>query len=171
MMQSLFMFSMTPRPRGFSLIEVLVALLVLSIGLLGLAGLQTLGLKFNTQSYQRTQAVLNSYDIIDRIRANPGGVAADVYDNIGLGQTPDIPATPDCSANPGCTATDMADYNIDQWLASLSNLLTQGDGVVCNGTLDVTTLACDDDDGPSFQVGIRWTENDIPVQLIVEARP
>ncbi len=59
------------RQYGFSLLEVLIALLVLSIGLLGLAGLQTLGLKFNMQSYQRTQAALLAYDIVDRMRANP----------------------------------------------------------------------------------------------------
>ena len=44
--------------KGFSLLEVMVALLVLSIGLLGLAGLQTFSLKFNHQSYERTQATL-----------------------------------------------------------------------------------------------------------------
>src|SRR5690606_3260878 len=59
------------RPQhGFSLIEVLVALLVLSVGLLGLAMLQIEGLKHNTDAYYRTQATVLAYDIIDRMRAN-----------------------------------------------------------------------------------------------------
>lgn len=62
------------RPRresGFSLIEVLVAMLILAIGLLGLAALQAQGLRFNHDAYVRTQATHLAYDIIDRMRANP----------------------------------------------------------------------------------------------------
>ena len=62
--------------KGFSLVEILVALLILSIGLLGLAALQTTSLKFNTDSYMRTQATYFVYDIIDRMRANSDSVVA-----------------------------------------------------------------------------------------------
>ena len=67
------------RQHGFSLLEVLIALLVLAIGLLGLATLQTVGLKFNQESYLRSQAVLIAYDIIDRIRSNPVAKSAETY--------------------------------------------------------------------------------------------
>ncbi len=170
MMQNLSTSSVTlrPRQRGFSLIEVMVALFVLSIGLLGLAGLQTLGLKFNVQSYQRTQAVLNAYDIIDRMRANPVGVAAKQYDKILLTETPDVP-NPNCSVT-DCNGTEMAAYDIDQWLASLGNLLTQGDGVVCKGTLTADLSDCTAVAGNTFQVGLQWRENDLPFRIIVEAQ-
>lgn len=151
------------RQRGFSLLEVLVALLVLSIGLLGLAALQTMGLKFNTQSYQRTQAVLNAYDIIDRIRANPAGMATGGYDNIGL--TAAAPTPPTCP----CTPAQMATYDVAQWKASLTQLLTQGKGAVCRGTLD-TSWTCTVTGGTNFQVGIEWTENDLPMRMVVEAQ-
>jgi type IV pilus assembly protein PilV len=58
------------RSRGFSLMEVLVALLVLAIGLLGLAALQAQGLRYNHDAYVRSQATSLAYDIIDRMRAN-----------------------------------------------------------------------------------------------------
>ncbi len=171
-MQKRFRFSFTSNcgQRGFSLIEVLVALLVLAIGLLGLAGLQTLGLKFNTQSYQRTQAVLNAYDIVDRIRANTSGIAAAVYDDIDIAAPPSAPPV-DCAAF-SCTNLDMAAYDVSQWKTSLAELLTQGKGAVCRGVLtaDFTGCAVDPAGETSFQVGVQWFENDIPMRLAVEAQ-
>ncbi|MFQ5760266.1 MAG: type IV pilus modification protein PilV [Acidiferrobacterales bacterium] len=163
-------FSASRKHHGFSLIEVLVALLVLSIGLLGLAGLQTLGLKFNTQSYQRTQAVLNAYDIVDRIRANAGGITAAVYDDIGINAAPPG-SPPDCGAI-DCDSTQMADYDVAQWKNSLTELLTQGRGAVCRGVLtaDFTGCAVGPAGDTSFQVGVQWFENDIPMRLAVEAQ-
>ena len=55
---------------GFSLIEVLVALVVLSVGLLGLAALQQNAVRFNHDAYLRSQATVLAYDIADRIRGN-----------------------------------------------------------------------------------------------------
>lgn len=58
------------RHVGFTLIEVLVAVLVLSIGLLGLASLQASGIRSNESAYVRSQAQLVSFEIMDRIRAD-----------------------------------------------------------------------------------------------------
>lgn len=55
---------------GFSLVEVLVAMLVLAIGLLGLAALQTQGVRFNHDAYVRTNATTLAYDIVDKMRLN-----------------------------------------------------------------------------------------------------
>lgn len=63
------------RQGGFSLIEVLVALLVLAIGLLGLAALQTQGVRFNHDAYVRTNATALAYDILDKMRLNRGNAA------------------------------------------------------------------------------------------------
>lgn len=57
------------KQTGFTLIEILVTVIVLSIGLLGLAGLQATSFKFNSTAYQRSQATSLAYDIADRIRA------------------------------------------------------------------------------------------------------
>ncbi len=56
---------------GFSLVEVLVAVFVLSVGMLGLAALQVAGLRSNESAQQRTDVTLAAYDVIDRLRADP----------------------------------------------------------------------------------------------------
>jgi type IV pilus assembly protein PilV len=69
---------------GFTLLEVLIAVLVLSVGLLGLAGLQATGIKANHSAYMRSQAVAYGYDIIDRMRANRLSALSGGY-NIAIG--------------------------------------------------------------------------------------
>lgn len=70
--------------NGFTLIEVLVALLVMSVGLLGLAALQATSLKTNHGAYNRGQAIFLAYDMMDRMRANQINALAEAYDrNIG----------------------------------------------------------------------------------------
>ena len=141
--------------HGFSLLEVLVALLVLSVGLLGLAALQTVGLKFNTQSYQRTQAVLQAYDMIDRIRANPVAKANGDYDTVTPpGYIP--PSFTDCTVSPGCSPTQLAEYDVAMWNAANASFIAEGKGEIStNGTVRKIT--------------IRWKENDLPKTFIVEA--
>jgi len=102
--------------RGFSLLEVLVALVVLAVGLLGLAMLQNLGLRLGHQSYERTQATVLIYEIVDRMRANPAGVRAGDY-LITLTDAP--PSASDCFAS-ACTATQIATFDLSQWLSNIS---------------------------------------------------
>lgn len=152
--------------HGFSLMEVLVALLVLSIGLLGLAALQTTGLKFNHQSYERTQATLQAYDIFDRIRANKNNnsVINTTYDSVALNAQP---GTTDC-ASVTCTDIQMAQYDIRQWNISNNNLLAEGKGAVCRGTFDAS-LNCTTG-GTVYRVAIRWKENDMDMLMEVESQ-
>lgn len=136
--------------KGFSLLEVLVALVVLSIGLLGLAGLQTFAFNFNHQSYERTQATLFLYDIIDRMRANRDNPSlyATLY------ATAPLPAGsyPNCAVNSCANASDLAAFDINQWKTALSaqKALRNGEGQI---TVNGTTVT----------VQIRWQENDINV--------
>lgn len=95
--------------RGFTLLEVLVALVVLSIGLLGLSGLQTSSLRNNHSAFLRSQATLLSTDIVDRMRANRAAAAAGDYD-IGYAASP---TSTTCVA--GCSALDVAKVDVRQW--------------------------------------------------------
>jgi len=56
--------------RGFSLLEVLIALLIMAVGLLGFALMQTMGIRFVESSNYRTQAINLAYDMLDQMRAN-----------------------------------------------------------------------------------------------------
>lgn len=105
--------------RGFTLVEVLVAVLVLSIGLLGLAGLQANGLKNNNGAYLRSQANLLAYGIIDRMRANRAAALS-----TGNPYQIDYVAPPssvtDCEASGAtCTAAEMAAFDLAQWKCQL----------------------------------------------------
>lgn len=97
------------RPQaGFSMIEVLVTLVILLFGLLGLAGLQSRAQVAETESYQRTQALILLRDMADRINANRALASSYVtVTPLGTGATPD------------CTATDTLTTDLCQWDTSL----------------------------------------------------
>ena len=97
------------RQRGFTLIEVLVAVIVLAIGLLGMAGLQATALRYTSTAYQRSQATNLTYDILDRMRANVIVARAGAY-NIAMGAT-------------APTGTTLAATDLREWLQALANTL------------------------------------------------
>lgn len=101
--------------RGFTLLEVLVAIVVMSIGLLGLAGLMASSLKNSHSAYQRTQATWLAYDALDRMRANRQVALAGGYD-LALG------------AAPGGSA--LAAIDLGEWDTALANTLPAGDGSI-----------------------------------------
>jgi type IV pilus assembly protein PilV len=137
-----------PAQHGFSLIEVLIALAVLSIGLLGLAALQTASLRVGHDSYQRTQATLLAYDMADRMRANRAGVTAGNYITVG--------ANKDCTQQV-CNASELAAYDITSWNTALSEKLSQGQGTI--------TFA-----SPIHTITVRWSENDLTMQLTLDVQ-
>lgn len=118
------------KQKGFTLLEVLIALLVLSIGLLGLAALQTVGLRSNHMSTMRTLATQMAYDMSDRMRANPAGVDDSNYVLTATSVIPDPSSYTDCAANE-CTSVQMAAYDVGTWLDRMIRLpsgLTSGQG-------------------------------------------
>jgi type IV pilus assembly protein PilV len=107
--------------RGFTLLEVLIALLILSIGLLGLAALQTVGLRSNQMASMRTQAIQATYDISDRMRANPEGVDNQDYVIATNDPNPTYTASEDCELI-DCDATQMATYDLSLWRDKVEEL-------------------------------------------------
>lgn len=153
---------MTIEPRqksqsGFTLIEVLVAALVLSIGLVGVAGLQAVTLKNNQSTFMQSQAAALAYDLADRMRANVAGAGAGAYD-------PGTKAfTAGCTTVTGCSASNLAAHDLAEWDAAIATYLPDGEGFVCvDSTPDDGTGEANpqcDGSGQQFAVKIWWDDN------------
>lgn len=124
----------TPRrSAGVSLVEVLVAVLVLSIGLLGLANLQLTAIRNAHSAHLRSQASILAQDILDRIRANRANATAYAID---------------LSAPPP-TGSSLPEQDLAAWLVSLAASLPQGDGAVAVTAGDPATVT----------VTIQWNDS------------
>lgn len=119
------------------MIDVLIALVVLSIGLLGLAGLQATGLRYNQGAFFRTQATLLAYGMADRMRANTAGVTAGNYNAITPGSVSSSP--PNC-VGAVCSSSQIAQYDAAQWEADVQSLLPSGQGKVTGNGNGVYTI-------------------------------
>lgn len=132
------------RCDGFSMVEVLVTIVIIAIGLLGLASLQLNSLRNNTTAYERTQATMLAYSIIDRMRTNRDSANAGLY-NTALGTAPGGGA--DCTTGT-CTSSIMATSDVYEWKCSLgkwdcngfTSKLPNGDGAIAiaGGVVTVT---------------------------------
>jgi type IV pilus assembly protein PilV len=124
------------RIAGFGLIENLVAVCVVSVGLLGLLQLHLVALRVNRAALHLGQAVTLSADLAERLRANRD--PADAYDCGGR-----------CSAGVGGNAVAIAD--LQAWLAAIAARLPEGDGAV--------SYRAGIDDAPvQYLVTVSWTD-------------
>ncbi|MGB1579964.1 MAG: type IV pilus modification protein PilV [Nevskiales bacterium] len=110
---------------GFLLIEILVTVVIVSLGLLGVAAMQFVGLQSNNRATERGMATILAYDVIDRMRANSEAAHSGQY-----ALDPDnLPTSPayDCqsvfpSPNTHCEANEMAASDLAEWQFTLNNL-------------------------------------------------
>jgi type IV pilus assembly protein PilV len=143
--------------RGLSMIEILITILVVSIGLLGLAGLQFAGLRAANSAQEHTLATLLAQDIEERIRANGLAAAGSTYNNVTLDST-SSPAAEDCVAAT-CTDTQMANFDIYQWYRLI--VPTAGDKpLLPDAAINITSK-----DGMTFQITIQWGDPSGPQTL------
>ena len=121
--------------NAFTLLEVMIAMVIFAVGMLGLAGIQGLSLENSHTSYSRSQAILLAYDMVDRMKANPTGGSAYV---VATGTSPTTPSKL-CNTE-ACSNTEMAAFDLWQWKSTLPNLLISGNGQVVNtgGTYTIT---------------------------------
>ena len=144
------------RQKGFSLIEALVAFLILSVGMLGIASLQTMSLKSGHSAAMRTVAVMKVEEILESMRSNPGAItdfAAGTGDpgvDFGCSQA--------ASAATECTTTQMAQDEIFRWKNSLIEALP--DNTATTASVVVTPPVA----GSTLNlvvVSVNWSERDL----------
>ncbi len=105
---------MGKKVRGFSMVELLVAVLVMGVGVLGVTGLQVVSLQNNRDALLRSEALQMAYDVLDRMRINGAGD----YDGVGFDDEPEAPTN--CFAN-NCNTGQMTDFDIAIWKCSLGD--------------------------------------------------
>ncbi len=132
--------------QGFGLIEILVSMLLLNIGLLGLMGLQTLGLQAERSAFFRTSASLISTDAVERIRANRTGFVAVYYSSA----TSD--ANDSCFKRAGCSSKALAQTDLHELSIRAAEELPYGVLVICrDDTPSNGTPADHECDGYTYQ--------------------
>lgn len=158
---------------GFTLMEVLVTVVILSVGLLGVAGLQLNSLRGNQNALEASVAANLAMEGADRIRANlPGirnpdtGVADRTnYDLINAAGT-----DPNCITS-GCTVAQIAQTDAYEWITRIQDLLPGGQGVICrdgtpNDGVSSAAPACDGAAGPNgediFAIKVWWDHDRDP---------
>jgi type IV pilus assembly protein PilV len=133
------LLTLTRKQRGFGLVESLVALVVVSVGMIGIASLYGQGLAASRTALFRTQAVYLVSDMADRIRLNR--VAGDGYEGDGE----------DSDCGPGgvsCTPAEMAAHDVWEWRTRIADQLPAGDGEV----VFLPGLP------PTYTINVSWTE-------------
>ena len=117
------------------MIEVMIAVVIVSFGLLGFAGLLTKAIQDNRVAYMRSQATILAYDITERMRANRNAAISGGY-TIAMGSN--------------AAGTTLAALDTQDWKGNLASLLPGGDGAVNvdgNGNATITIRWDEDGDG------------------------
>jgi type IV pilus assembly protein PilV len=140
--------------QGFFLIEVLISMIILAIGLLGIAALQAQGLRYNHDAYVRSQATMLAYDIIDRMRVNGSDTdpltrtaRLNAYRN-----APPDPATTPCDSTASDTNTELR-----CWYDAIANHLPGG--TACVVTSGGVPGACTNGTDPNmYDITLSWID-------------
>ena len=154
--------------QGFTLVEVLVSLVILAVGLLGLAMLQTTGLRNNTNSYSRTQATYLAYDLVDRMRANAVGFSAGNYFVSNTGAISIVgtssyscnqSTSPTCACDTGaCSSSALAQYDLGQWYYRLDTQLPGAKDAANQASPQRATIASVAGNSNRATITIYWLE-------------
>lgn len=147
----------THRQSGFTLLEALIALVVISIGVLGLAGLQAQGMRFNHDAFVRTQATILAGDIMDRMRMQAYKIINGPQLAAALQQYQNVAAAVPANCN---AAVASIPNDLDCWVRDVQNALpgqilpgiaqSQGAGTAADPTDDFYTVT------------LQWTDRSAP---------
>jgi type IV pilus assembly protein PilV len=132
--------------RGITMVEAMVALIIISVGMLGIAGLYLASLQAGRSANLRIQAVNLATEMADRIRANREGKAAYV---LAAGT---LPSAVNC-ATADCTPTQLAQYDQNVWVSAIRDTRKLPGG---NGSITFTDSP--DPQPDQYQISVTWRE-------------
>lgn len=123
------------KSKGFTIVEVLVAMIILAVGTLGLGMMQMTSVRTTQGGYMRSQATILGYDMIDSMRTNSPGTGNGNY-NILLADA--TPVAVNCyGVDADCTTAQSARADVVRWRTMLANHLSTGNGQIT--TVDLGT--------------------------------
>jgi len=125
------------RQSGFTLVEVLVTVIIMAIGLLGVAGLQLAGMRSNHSAFLRTQATIAAYDLIDRMRADP-----EAFENVHYS-----------------TAADSGQPIFETWVDELGLIGLQAPATGALGEVDCSNSDDNACHSGNCQIIVRWDDS------------
>ena len=138
--------------RGFTLLETLISLFILTTALLGFAALSTQALQATRGAIHHDLATLQAIDMAERMRSNPLAVHSSSYFDLS-----GTPAGSDCSAT-SCDPTMMAKFDLREWNQRNTSLLPSGVGVI-------------DNRGDHIEITIQWQEGVASVEHTLQITP
>jgi type IV pilus assembly protein PilV len=138
------------RAQGFTLIEVMVSLVILSMGLLGIAKLVLFSAHSNDSAYLRSQATDLAYAILDDMRGNRAIAMAQGYD-VPINTAP---AAPGSCVGTGCSPGALATYDVNTWLSRLALALPAG-----TGSVTTTTTVAPAPAGTTAVITVQWDDS------------
>lgn len=150
--------------KGFTLVEVLVAVVVFSFGLLGIAGMMGISVRNNHNGYLRTQANFLAENMMDRMRANPTAVWGGAYSG------PAADGVTVCTLASPCNFNQLAAYDQENWARSLAQYLPAGQGTITCVANSILAPTIQSANAPSIwfpappydgvcTITIQWTES------------
>jgi len=145
-----------PKQSGFSLIEALVAFLILSIGMLGIASLQTMSVKAGHTATLRTAAVMKADEILESIRANPTVLLS--YANSTAESGTDNGCAETTTAAVLCAPAQLALDDIFRWKSSLTDVLPNNTSTTASV---VVTAPVAPETMTNIVVSINWSERNV----------
>lgn len=143
------------RCRGTTMMEVLVSMFVLSIGILGVAGLQVTAKRSNFEATQRATAAALAQDIVERMRSNSEQLGT--YTDAGVGRTIEGSTMPAVDCSTDCAPVTLAQYDLYELQQAANGVAEQAGGGNVGGLSLPTTCITGPDGGPGiYSVAIAW---------------
>jgi len=161
------------KQKGSTLIEVLIALLVFTIGLQGIASMQYQSVKDNFDSAQRSHGIWAAQELINRIRANPDGRANGDYIINGnpCDGNPAANQCADTSDNPAavCASAEMAAFDIWESMCTTPNQAhSQNEGQLVNPNLQITCADAPCTEDSQFTLTLQWQSKSVSDDSVIQ---